>query len=240
MQKILVIEHQPDAGLAHLGERFAELGIQVTTVQGPAASELSLNSETLREFDGLIVLGGSVGPLDDLAAPWLPVTRELLAQAVEQGLPTLGICLGAQLLTVALGGQVTTMPNGPEIGLQQVTLSDAGESDPLLGGLSDGVDTLSSLPVVQWHWLESSELAPGSVLLASNEHCTNQAFRIGDRAWGLQFHPEALVSAVRAWTKIDDVSELGLNEADIIAEVSAETPRLRFIWQQLADRFAAL
>lgn len=240
MQKILVIEHQPDAGLAHLGERFTELGIAVTTVQGPTASEAALNSESLRQFDGLIVLGGSAGPLDDLEAPWLPATRQLLVQAVEQGLPTLGICLGAQLLTVALGGEVTSMPNGPEIGLQEVTLTEAGIADPLLGALSDGVDTLDSLPVVQWHWLESSELAAGSVLLASNAHCKNQAFRIGDRAWGLQFHPEALVSAVQAWSKIDDVSELGLSESEIIAEVSAETPRLRFIWQQLADRFAAL
>lgn len=244
MRRILVVEHQSDAGLGQLGERFIELGIELVTVQGPAVRELGINAESLHTFDGLIVLGGAMGPGDDTAAPWLPATRQLLALAVEQQLPTLGICLGAQLLTVALGGEVRTMENGPEIGLHTVTLNEAGQADLLLGSLSDSAArdgvALSELPVVQWHWLECATLAKGAVLLAGNAHCAHQAFRVGERAWGLQFHPEALADAAEAWSTIDDVSEYGLDAATVIAEIATETPRLRTIWRQLADRFAAL
>lgn len=242
MQNILVIEHQRDAGLGCLGERFAELGITLTTVRGSAVQQLSTGADALRAFDALIVLGGSMGPCDDLAAPWLPTTRALLRLAVEQQLPTLGICLGAQLLTVELGGKVETMPNGPEIGLHEVVLTDAGLSDPLLGALNDSAaDTaLHRLPVLQWHWLECRELAPGAVLLASNDHCAHQAFRLGERAWGVQFHPEALTEAARAWTELDDVAEYGLEASAVIAEVAAASKRMRTIWRQCADHFAAL
>ena len=244
MRKILVIEHQGDAGLGYLGDRLNELGIELTTVHGPAARALEVTPDSLQGFDGLIVLGGSMGPCDDIAAPWLPATRQLLALAVEQHLPTLGICLGAQLLTVALGGEVNALSNGPEIGLQSVTLTEAGSADPLFGNLyevqGEHSDPLTTLPVVQWHWLECARLAPGAVVLASNSHCTNQAFRIGDRAWGLQFHPEALEASARAWTSVDDVSQYGLDADTVVAEIAAESSRLRGIWQQFADHFAAL
>lgn len=231
--RLLVVEHEADAGLGFLGERLRELGAEVVTT-GPARDREVPG--TVEGFDGLIVLGGSMGPTDDEAAPWLPATRRLLAEAVERELPTLGICLGAQLLATATGGHVREIPAGPEVGLHAVRLHEAAESDPLLGGLGE------ELPVVQWHWLEADRLPEGARVLASSPVCANQAYRLGSRAWGLQFHPEALGDTADAWTRFtgDDLAAHGLDPETVVREVRAAEPRLRGTWRVLADRFAEL
>ena len=76
------------------------------------------------EGDALIVLGGPMDAYDDEVAPWLPSVRELLLSAIDDGVPTIGICLGAQLLAVAAGGKVERGAAGPEIGLGEVTVTD--------------------------------------------------------------------------------------------------------------------
>lgn len=231
--RVLVIEHQHDAGFGHLGDRMSEGGIELEIV-GPDTGKAV--PESLTGFDGLVVLGGSMGPTDDERAPWLPTTRALLAAAVEQSLPTLGICLGSQLLATAIGGNVRTNPAGPEVGLQSIELTESASADPLLGGLE------KQLPVVQWHWLEADVLPEGAEVLATSPGCTNQAFRLGDRAWGLQFHPEALGRAARDWgsSTEDDLESLGLDRETVISEVEAAEPELRATWQVIGDRFASL
>lgn len=231
--RVLVVEHQGDAGLGLIGTRLQEQNVDLYVV-GPDTGRPV--PESLDGFDGLIVLGGSMGPTDDEQAPWLPATRSLLADAVQQQLPTLGICLGAQLLATATGGHVRTNPVGPEVGLQSVTLDPLAAEDPLLGGLGE------ELPVVQWHWLEADVLPEGSSVLASSSVCRNQAYRIGARAWGLQFHPEALGDTAQDWADetAEDLKQLGLSPEQVVKDVREAEPRLRTIWQQVADRFAAL
>lgn len=231
--RVLVVEHQGDAGLGLIGTRLQEQNVDLYVV-GPDTGRPV--PESLDGFDGLIVLGGSMGPTDDEQAPWLPATRSLLADAVQQQLPTLGICLGAQLLATATGGHVRTNPVGPEVGLQSVTLDPLAAEDPLLGGLG------KELPVVQWHWLEADVLPEGSSVLASSSVCRNQAYRIGASAWGLQFHPEALGDTAQDWADetAEDLKQLGLSPEQVVKDVREAEPRLRTIWQQVADRFAAL
>lgn len=232
MTKLLVVEHEADAGLGLLGERFAEIGVE-TVIVGPDAGRPVPDS--LDGYDGLIVLGGAMGPTDDGVAPWLPATRELLARAVEESVPTLGICLGAQLLATATGGHVRRIPGAPEVGLLSVELTEAAASDPLLGGFDH-----PELPVVQWHWLEADRLPDGAELLASSPACRNQAFRLGESAWGLQFHPEALGATAQAWTSVEDITEDGLDPETVVGEVRRAEPELRGAWQTLADRFASV
>jgi GMP synthase-like glutamine amidotransferase len=229
---VLVIEHQSEAGVGYLGEQLEGCGVELVQVGPDVGAPVPAS---LDGFDGLIVLGGSMGPTDDDEAPWLPATRRLLADAVAQRLPTLGICLGAQLLATATGGRVSPMPNGPEVGLQAVRLLEAAADDPLLGG-TDGAE----LPVVQWHWLEAEELPEGASLLASSPACANQAYRVGERAWGLQFHPEALGDSARDWAALDDLTAHGFDPERVVREVREAEPRLRQTWRLLADRFAAL
>ena len=234
MGRILVIEHEGDAGLGLVGERLRELGMDLRVV-GPATGVAV--PTTLDGADGLIVLGGSMGPNEDDRAPWLPATRALLRSAVEQDLPTLGICLGAQLLTAATGGRVHEMPQGPEVGLNAVRFAEEAAADPLFGGLSG-----SEVPVLQWHWLEAERLPDGARLLASSEWCVNQAFRVGDHAWGVQCHPEALGDTAQAWANdsVEDLAELGVDGTELVGAVRAAEPELRDVWGKLAGRFAEI
>lgn len=229
--RILVVEHQSDAGLGLVGERLRASGVEIVTV-GPDAGEPIPDS--LQSFDGLIVLGGSMGPTEDEVAPWLPATRKLLADGVAEGLPTLGICLGAQLLATATGGHVRTMPGGPEVGVHGVNFLESAAQDPLFAGF-----TGTTLPAVQWHWLEADQLPENTRVLASSGACTNQAFRIGERAWGVQFHPEALGDTAQDWADDGkgDLAEIGLEPDEVVASVRTAEPELREAWSQVADRF---
>lgn len=231
MTRLLVVEHEADAGLGLLGERLSELGVETVTV-GPDAG-VSI-PESLDGYDGLIVLGGTMGPTDDEDAPWLPSTRRLLADAVEESVPALGICLGAQMLAAATGGHVRKIPEAPEVGVHSIQFNEAAAEDQLFGGFA------GELAVVQWHWLEADQLPDGAELLASSQACQNQAFRVGSCAWGVQFHPEALGAAADTWVSLEDLTEDGLDPSAIASGVHAAEPRLRETWSALADRFAQI
>jgi GMP synthase (glutamine-hydrolysing) len=140
-------------------------------------------------FAGLVVLGGPMGVHDDL--PWLEAERLLLGAAVHEGLPVVGVCLGAQQLAAALGAEVVNGPE-PEYGMGEVHLTAAALSDPVFG------DAPTPLPCVHWHE-DTFSLPEGAVRLCGNEAYENQAFRVGPHAYGLQFHVEVTGSLVAHW-----------------------------------------
>lgn len=126
-------------------------------------------------------------------APWSEALVPWLQAAVARQLPVLGICYGHQLLAHALGGEVDHHPDGVEIGTVDVRLHDTARADPLLGGLPDAFAAQAV------HWQSVRRLPPGAVLLAGSDHEAHHAFRLGDRAWGVQFHPEFSADALRAY-----------------------------------------
>jgi GMP synthase-like glutamine amidotransferase len=134
-------------------------------------------------------MGGPMGVHDDL--PWLESERVLLRAAVDAGLPVLGVCLGAQQLAAALGAEVGTGPE-PECGVGEVHLTPAALSDRVFGAAP------TPLPCVHWH-RDTFSLPEGAVRLAGNQAYENQAFRVGARAYGLQFHVEVTGSLVAHW-----------------------------------------
>lgn len=138
----------------------------------PAVSELS----------GLIVLGAPAGSADANAPEHLVHERQLIREAVERELPVLGICFGAQLLAVALGGNVVT-DGRLEIGMGSATLTDAGRADPVLSAVGE------TATVLHWH-RDAYTLPPGAVRLATSDGHVEQAFRFGAKTYGLQFHVE--------------------------------------------------
>jgi GMP synthase-like glutamine amidotransferase len=137
------------------------------------------------EFDVLIVLGGPMSIHDEAEYPWLRDEKELIAAAIREGKKVLGICLGAQLIAAVCGARVYPNPQ-KEIGFWPVRWGNGGF------GPAGAVETV----VFHWHG-ETFDLPVGAVLLASTEACINQAFSLGDRVLGVQFHPEVTEEIIR-------------------------------------------
>lgn len=214
--RITVIEHEADAGLGYLA---GWLGVACDVVR-PYLGE----AVPARAADGLIVLGGEASAWDDEGYPWLPATRALLRTSVEAGTPTLGICLGAQLMTLACGGTVERGSNGLEVGARTVT--SLGVADPVLPAGGTAV-------AIQYHQDAMTRLPEGAVPLMTGEQYPNQAYRLGERAWAVQFHPEATPDIFCAWT-----ASSGLQGYD--EEVKAAEPGLVAAWRPVAEAFGAI
>ena len=230
----LVVQHTPGEAAARLADWLRGAGILIDTAVPYADGQLP----GLDGYAALIVLGGPMGALDDAVAPWLPRTRELLRGAVTAGLPTLGICLGAQLLATALGGRVRRGANGPEIGPGLVAKRDASAGDRLFRAVPFTPD------VVHWHWDEIATLPPDGTLIASSTRYTNQVFRVREHAWGLQFHVETTPEIVARWADedADQLAGIGFDVRAALArwDLEALHADLAETWQPFALRFAEL
>lgn len=231
--RLLVVEHQDTCSADRLGGWLEEAGV-VLDVLRPYRGD-ALPDEV--GADGLLVLGGAMGAYDDSAAPWLPATRRLLAAAVGDGTPTLGVCLGAQLLAVACGGRVEVGDGGIEAGVVDVRWREEAAGDPLVGGLAG---TSSAGPSM--HLDAVVELPPGAVWLAQTSAYPHQAFRLGDRAWGVQFHPEVSLPTFRTWSAhhADDWARWGLAGDDVVGQLVRRDDEVQDVGRQLAGRFARL
>jgi GMP synthase-like glutamine amidotransferase len=233
----LVIENDPTDDLRRLGEWLAEAELDVTVCRAHAGDALP---EALDDYLALIVLGGDQSAYPNAAgepgASWFPAVEGLLRKAVRHHVPTLGICLGAQLLAVAGGGLVERGTSGPEIGPGLVGRRDAADSDPLF-------TYVPLLPdVIQWHSDEITELPIGAVLLAASSRYPHQAFRLGDRAWGLQFHIECDAAMIEEWARSDaaTLDALGYDADAVVAATADILPDVEEAWQPFTARFAAL
>lgn len=150
-------------------------------------------------ISALIVMGGAMGANDDARFPFLFNLKNLIRAVVAIGTPYLGICLGGQLLAAALGAKVVSN-RWEELGTLPVMLTPEGEEDLLFCGIAETFTTF------QWHH-DSFEIPEGGVLLASSALCRHQAFRVGNSAWGLQFHPEVTEPIIRAWCAWDNSTQ---------------------------------
>jgi len=155
--------------------------------------------------DLLIVLGGPISVYEEERYPFLVEETSLLARRIEANRPTLGICLGAQLIAKAAGAKV--YPSGlSEIGFAPITLTDAGRGS-CLAPFAQEPTTL------HWH-ADTFHLPDGATLLASTEACTNQAFMLGPNIIGFQFHPEAGGPGFERWL-VGHTVELGAAGIDV-------------------------
>jgi GMP synthase-like glutamine amidotransferase len=233
----LVIENDPTDDVRLLGDWLTEAGLELTVLRPHAGDALP---ETLDDYLALVVLGGDQSAYstdgDPPGAAWFPALEGLMRKAVRNHVPTLGVCLGAHLLAQSHGGLVERSPSGPEIGPGLIGKRDAADNDPLF-------KWVPLLPdVIQWHRDEITELPLKAVLLAASSRYPHQAFRLGDRAWGVQFHVECDVAMIQQWVADDAASldELGF-DADAVVYASAEVlADVEEVWQPFAARFASL
>jgi GMP synthase (glutamine-hydrolysing) len=234
--RVLVLQHisceHPGVFSEVMRERDVEQ-VAVELDEGQALPEW-------REFDAVVAMGGPMGAGDDSDHPWLGPEKQLVRDAVEGGRPFLGVCLGVQLLAAALGARVYAAER-PEVGLLPVELTAEGRADPLFAGLDD------SLVSLQWHG-DTFDLPSGSTRLAQSPQVPNQAFRAGERAYGVQFHLEVTGEMAREWGAVPAyrrslAETLGEQEgAAFIADVERRADelhpparRLFSNWLDLAD-----
>ena len=142
-------------------------------------------------YDALLVMGGPMDVWEEDNHPWLIPEKAAIRAWVQTGKPYLGICLGHQLLAEAMGGACKRM-DVPEIAVRDVTLKNASD-DPLLSELP------AAFKAMHWHGVEVVALPASAHILGSSTGCKNQIMRVGERAWGLQFHPELERGTITQW-----------------------------------------
>jgi GMP synthase-like glutamine amidotransferase len=197
--KVLAFRHVPFEGVGHIAPILQDRGIGLDYVD--LYKDHAPDPDTAA-YAGLIFLGGPMSANDPL--PYLDRERALIAQAVSQGQPLLGICLGSQLIARVLGADVHRNQE-KEIGWFDVHFTEAAADDALFAGIG-GPETL-----FHWHG-DTWELPPGAERLAWSQACRNQAFRSGRNTYGMQFHLEVTPAMIADWQLQDencgDVCEL--------------------------------
>jgi GMP synthase-like glutamine amidotransferase len=210
----VVIQHVPFEGPGSIAVAVRDAGSALEIVRIDRGEEVPAPG-AVGAMAGLVVLGGPMGVHD--APSWLEAERVLLRAAVRSGLPVLGVCLGAQQLAAALGAPVVA-GSVPELGVGEVHLSLGALDDPVFGSAP------TPLPCVHWHG-DTFDLPEGAVRLAGNDAYGNQAFRVGTRAYGLQFHVEVTAALVAHWAphlppqmfvRASDVAHVGLAGEGIV------------------------
>jgi GMP synthase (glutamine-hydrolysing) len=227
--RVLVVQNDAEGPIGPLGDWLTAAGVELDVVPVYDGTPLP---EDLSNHDGLLVLGGGMGAADDDVAAWLPHVRALLRAAVAIELPTLGICLGGQLLALANGGRVERNPGGPEFGAQLIAKRGTSANDPLFGPLPITPD------VIQWHFDAITVLPPGAVPLAASPGAEIQAFRLGRLAWGTQFHIETTPELVRVWAAADAEALQGYDVPRLLSRSDAAHADVAEVWAPFAASFA--
>jgi GMP synthase (glutamine-hydrolysing) len=169
--------------------------------------------QPVESYGAVIVFGGAMHADQDDRHPWLEHELLLLRRLLDQEVPVLGVCLGAQLLARAAGSTVFALEQ-PEIGWYEVELTDDARDDVVLSRLPQRFEAL------QWHYY-SYAVPAGAVELGRSERCT-QAFRLAQNAWAIQFHPEVTQAQVESWIDMPDDPEDARHTPPDLREQTAE------------------
>jgi GMP synthase-like glutamine amidotransferase len=229
MASALVVQHSPKGGPGRWEGWLAEGGLSLDVVHAHLGAPLP----AALGHQALIVLGGGYLPDDDARAPWLAPTRGLVREALDGGVPVFGICLGGQMLAQVAGGRVRGEYGEPEFGSTPLRLRTEAAKDPLFHGLPERPTAIEN------HVDRITELPPGAHWLAESDRCPYQAFRLGDSAWGVQFHPESHAERVLGWST-ERVSRYGLDRDELHRIAERDDAEAAAVWRQVALRFAAL
>ena len=229
---MLVVEHEDKCPPALVGDWLVEAGCALEVCRPYAGDDLP----DLTAYDAFLVLGGPMGADEDATHAWLGPVKDRVRDAVATGVPTLGICLGHQLIAVALGGTVGRNPRGQQLGLLEVGWTSEADGDELLGALA------SPRRGVQWNDDVVTRLPEGATLLAATEAGEVQAARFAPAVWGVQLHPEVDVEVLRPWAESDRGSHeaQGIDQEALLWEIASAREELDAAWRPLAAGFGAL
>jgi GMP synthase (glutamine-hydrolysing) len=214
--RVYVLHHLDDKFLGGAAEPLRAAGLEVVERDLKRGDALP----GLGEADAILSLGGDQSVREIESYDYLMAEAELLRQEAERGTPILGVCLGGQLLSHALGGTVDRLSRRV-VQWAEVQKLPAADGDPVIGVLPD--------PVYALHWNEDGfSVPPGAVELLSRATDAGEAFRWGESAWGIQFHPEADADALEGWYS----DPIWLEEAGVAQEAAREADRVHLPGQR--------
>jgi GMP synthase-like glutamine amidotransferase len=230
--RVLTIVHQTDAGPGVFANAIRDAGAAVDTWLLPHSPEPP--SDPLN-YDAVLTFGGAMHPDQGDEHPWLEDEKQLLAELLEREVPLLGVCLGSQLLADAAGSQARRTAV-PEIGWYDVETTSEAVGDPLMAPLAPRFEAL------EWHSYETP-VPPGAVPLAQSAGCL-QAYRVGEHAWGIQFHAEVTLGDFEAWLddyrSDPDAVALGLDPEQLRSRTRHAIAGWNRLGRALCTRFLAL
>lgn len=212
----VAIRHVPFEDLGNLESSLLARGYRIEYKEAGLhrLSEVPANAELL------VVLGGPIGAYEDEAYPFIRDEVRLLEKRLGEDLPTLGICLGAQMMARALGARVYPGP-GKEIGWGSLALAQAARTSAL--------EHLHGVHVLHWHG-DTFDMPAGAIHLASTAICVNQAFSWGRRGLALQFHPEVREAGLERWYighACEIAATAGISVADLRTQAAQHAPALQ-------------
>jgi GMP synthase (glutamine-hydrolysing) len=228
--RALAIVHQSDAGPGVFAEEMRERGVELD--QWMLSERGTGPPREVADYDVVLTFGGAMHADQEDRHPWLRFEKDFLAAMLDDGMPILAVCLGCQLLAEAAGG-TARRASEPEIGWFEVEVTDEGASDPVIGPLAPGFTGF------QWH---SYEAVPpeGTAILARSPICP-QAYRIAERAWGIQFHAEVTAADVSKWIddyrSDEDAVRLGIDAETLRAETERKIGEWNRLGRELCGRF---
>jgi GMP synthase (glutamine-hydrolysing) len=230
MMKALAIVHQTDAGPGVFADEMRERGVQLDEW---LLSERGTGPPLeIADYDAVLTFGGAMHADQEDRHPWLRFEKDFLAAMIDDRMPLLAVCLGNQLLADAAGGSARRASE-PEIGWLKADVTEEGRDDPLIGPLAP------SFTAFQWHSYEA--LPPeGAMILARSPICA-QAYRVGELAWGIQFHAEVSAADAARWIddyrSDEDAVRIGVDPDALRAETEERIGDWNRLGRELCGRF---
>lgn len=217
MKEVLVLKHVETEDAGTIRDYLQDKKIRFRSINLYSGDKLPVTTE---EIAAVVIMGGPMNVYEEDKHAWLKEEDKFIKQIIEEKIPCFGVCLGSQLIAKAMGMRVRKAPQA-EIGWDEVVLTEEAKGDALFSQIGEPM-----LKVLQWHE-DTFELPADAVLLAKGNKVKNQAFVIGDHAYGLQFHVEVNRRMLKEWFKRrDDVVKILQDYEDYRAKLKTITEKM--------------
>jgi GMP synthase-like glutamine amidotransferase len=228
--RALAIVHQPDAGPGVFAEEMKARGVELD--EWLLSERGTAPPREIADYDAVLTFGGAMNADQEDRHPWLRFEKDFLDAILDDGMPTLAVCLGSQLLAEAAGGSARRARE-PEIGWFDVEVTEEGAADPVIGPLAPRFTGF------QWHSYEAAPPA-GAAILARSPVCA-QAYRLDERAWGIQFHAEVTAADAGRWIddyrSDEDAARIGIDPDALRRETESKMADWNRLGRELCGRF---